>query len=324
MFTVRRFDFAGATRFLAACAFIAVTGCSSEGLQSVAMPHPAGLPLPSLSTSERNWGAPRKIYITNAGNNTLTTYKYDGTPTTPTITGSLNEPQGVAVDANGKIYVANYGSDLVTAYTRYGKRTSLTIYLRHPQSITVDVNGKIYVSAENSVYTYNHDGSHTTPTIHLGGYRDTVYVEGLAVDANGKIYVTYSYQQCPGSGARCEYWGGLVTYNPDGSPTTPSISFGPARHFKKVAVTDVAVSVSGKIYIAWPYLHALRAYKPDGSQTKPTIGGLSMPHGVAIDANGKIYIVDAGNNMLTAYTPNGSPTTPTIAGLDSPAGVALH
>ena len=44
-----------------------------------------------------------KIYVVNLGNNTLTTYKPDGTQTAPTITAGLDYPYGVTVDANGKI-----------------------------------------------------------------------------------------------------------------------------------------------------------------------------------------------------------------------------
>jgi hypothetical protein len=62
----------------------------------------------------------------------------DGKRTTPTITG-LNNPQGVVVDADGKIFVVNYGSNTVTTYTSKGKRTTPTITsgLSGPVGITL-------------------------------------------------------------------------------------------------------------------------------------------------------------------------------------------
>jgi DNA-binding beta-propeller fold protein YncE len=38
-----------------------------------------------------------KIYVASEGNNTVTTYTANGTPTTPTITTGLDFPTGVAV-----------------------------------------------------------------------------------------------------------------------------------------------------------------------------------------------------------------------------------
>jgi DNA-binding beta-propeller fold protein YncE len=67
-----------------------------------------------------------KIYVANPGNNTVTTYTANGAPTTPTITTGLNGPEGVTVDATGKIYVANSGNT-VTTYTANGKQTTPTI-----------------------------------------------------------------------------------------------------------------------------------------------------------------------------------------------------
>lgn len=39
---------------------------------------------------------------------------------TESVTTGLNEPEGVAVDAVGNIYVANYGNSTVTTYNAAG------------------------------------------------------------------------------------------------------------------------------------------------------------------------------------------------------------
>jgi hypothetical protein len=155
---------------VAVCAFLTFAGCAGGGAPPVTTSQAASLALRSLSAPERNARAPKKIYVVNAGNNTLTTYKYDGTPTTPTITDSISDPRGVAVDRNGKIYVANAGSGLVTTYDQSGNRTSPTIDVSpwKAAAVAVDANGKIYVGNTGySVTTYNPDGSQTTPTIHV-------------------------------------------------------------------------------------------------------------------------------------------------------------
>jgi YVTN family beta-propeller protein len=74
---------------------------------------------------------------TDTTTNTLTTYAPDGSRTTPTI-GALDNPVAVAVDAAGKIYVANANSDTVTAYNPDGTPSTPTITgLHYPMGIAV-------------------------------------------------------------------------------------------------------------------------------------------------------------------------------------------
>ena len=102
----RRLGLVCAAPALAASILLALAGCSGAGSPAVTS-RVAGLPLQTRQTREGSSDAPKKIYVVNAGNNTLTTFEYDGTPTTPTITDSISNPQAVAVDGHGKIYVAN-------------------------------------------------------------------------------------------------------------------------------------------------------------------------------------------------------------------------
>ena len=321
----RRLGLVSATPLVAACTFLAFAGCSGAG-PPVGASHAAGLPLQSIPTRESS-SAPTKIYVTNALNNSLTTYKYDGTPTTPSITDSISDPLGVAVDRNGKIYVANGGSGLVTTYDRFGNRTNPTIHVLTAAAVAVDANGKIYVVGNYLVTTYNPDGSQTTPTIHVNNNFASIF--GVAVDANGKIYVTYWWFVRP---KRCKYscpdktYSKLATYNPDGSDATPTIRLISARDVPQshVVVGGPAIDANGKIYVVKTWFDILSTYRPGGDRTKPIIGGLSSPQAVAVDANGKIFVTNFGNNTVTTYSRHGSPITPTISGLDGPTGVAIH
>ena len=79
-----------------------------------------------------------KIYVANYGGGNVTTYNADGTQTTPTITAGLHNPTGVAVDANGTIYVSDWGGT-VTMYNKNGMQTGPTITegLNTPRSIAL-------------------------------------------------------------------------------------------------------------------------------------------------------------------------------------------
>lgn len=320
----------GAAPVLTACTLLAIAGCTGGGAPPVATSQARALPLQGSPTREPSPGTPRKIYVVNAGDSTLTTYKSDGTPTTPTITDSISDPLGVAVDRNGKIYVANGGNGLVTTYDRFGNRTNPTIDVAGPTAIAVDANGKIYVgTSKGLVAAYKPDGSRTTPTIYGDYYSDEI-VDGVAVDKNGEIYVTWTAVHC---GSSCYggpvilspiYHSYLAAYNADGSYVGPYIGFGSSYDVSKADVGGSAVDADGRIYVAVTHLDTLRTYDARGRRAKPTVRHLSKPSGVSIDESGNVYVTNEGNDTLTTYTSGGSPTIPTISGLDDPTGVAIH
>ena len=213
---------------LLAVAAAALGGCSggtSADPQSAVSAGSAVAPLSANDASTSSFAvmdvrSRRKIYIVGGTSNMLTTYTLQGKPAAPTIAG-LDAPVGLAVDAHGKIYVANSGSKKsgrgsITTYDADGSRTTPTITasLDTPWGIAVDARGKIYVANYNggTVTTYLPDGSKTTPTI--SGLKEPTAV---AVDRNGKIYVTQKGSSATGS---------LTTYSPNGKPTTPTITTG--------------------------------------------------------------------------------------------------
>jgi hypothetical protein len=80
----------------------------------------------------------------------LTKYTSKGEQVGLKISGGLNEADGIAVDATGKIYVANLGNGTVTTYTSTGKQTTPTIDVPSPTGVAVDENGDIYVASAAS------------------------------------------------------------------------------------------------------------------------------------------------------------------------------
>ncbi len=161
-------------------------------------------------------------FITNAGGfNSVNVY-----PANPS--GTLNEapsamiagsntgmhlPNGVALDASGKIYVTNENPDSITVYaanpsgvlneaplaTIAGSNTGLNT----PQGIAVDTAGRIYVVNDSplfgapapsiTVYAANPSGTlNEAPLATIAGSATTLTsttAYGIALDASGKIYV---------------------------------------------------------------------------------------------------------------------------------------
>ena len=256
-----------------------------------------------------------KIYIANAGNNTITTYTSEGTQTSPTIqtgTGSTDYLFAMAVGSSGKIYALNFDpllgpgtSATVTTYKPDGTPTTPTITIKEhgysgPTGLAVDANGKIYVvsSTQNGsagiVTTYNRDGRQTTPTVAAGPDSSSVTVDG-----NGKIYVTND------AGPPGKY--SVTTYLSDGTPTTPTIT----REIHDPV--GVAIAYDGTIFVANQTNNGydgteagyVTSYSADGDgplqRFKTRAGG---PAAAAIDANGKLSVAGstAYRSIVSSYT----------------------
>ena len=137
----------------------------SGALQQNGAQRQAGAAFQTLPERASNGPGFKKIYVTNGGGET--TYKRNGTQTTPTIAGQYGT-WGLTVDANGKIYITQaFGVDTLTTFKPDGTQTTPTITgLGEPYGVAVDANGKIYVvNNTGTVTTYNADGTQTTPTI---------------------------------------------------------------------------------------------------------------------------------------------------------------
>lgn len=70
----------------------------------------------------------------------MTTYKANGTQTTPTINVGTNLVTGITVDVNGKIYVTTSTRNKLTTYKADGTQTTPTITagLNQPNGVAVD------------------------------------------------------------------------------------------------------------------------------------------------------------------------------------------
>jgi hypothetical protein len=180
---------------------------------------------------------------------------------------------------------------------------------------------KIYVAniGDQTITTYEPDGTQTTPTISTA-----TYLFAIAVDPNGKIYaLTFNPLSGPSTA------GTVSSYKPDGMPTTPTITI-PELGFS--GPSGIAVDRAGKIYVLSSAHDGTRGtvttYKPDGAPTKPTFRTGPDSNGITIDGNGKIYVTNDtgpnGKSSVTTYLPDGTPTTPTIThDIHQPAGIAV-
>jgi hypothetical protein len=250
------------------------------------------------------------------------------------------------------VYAANPFGTLNEApvATISGSNTGLVA----PAEIAVDASGKIYVADGNSIYVYAANPSGTLneaplatitgSNTGLGGF---LGITGLALDASGKIYVSSN----SGSAFPSIL---VFPANPSGTLNEAPIATISGSNTELGFVGGLAVDATGRIYTVNSSCGNCSSNNilvfpanPSGTLNEAPLAtiigsntGLNNPEGIAVDVSGKIYVTNtsdkSGNGngtSITVYGPNPSGTLneaplATIAGsntgLKIPFGIAVH
>ncbi len=195
-------------------------------------------------------------------------YSGDGGPATD---AQLDCPAGVAVDAAGDLFIADYGNSVVRKVSPAGViSTVLPGWWGNPYGLAVDAAGDLFIAYEVSSVIRK-----MTPT----GVISTVAGNG-----------TWGY-----SGD-----GGLATSAALNQPTSVAvdaagdlfISDTGNQVIRKVSPAGVITTVAGT---------GTQGYSGDGGPA--TAATFRRPIGVAVDAAGELFIADANNNVIRAVAP---------------------
>jgi uncharacterized protein (TIGR03437 family) len=283
------------------------------------------------------------IYVADADDNRVRKINSDGSIQTVAGTGvagfagdggpsnaaMLSHPYGVAIDAQGNIYIADLGNKRVrkispggTVATVAGGGTTTpggngdggpatNAQLLEPRNVAVDSYGTLYVSdfGAHRVYRITPGGILTTLAgtgnagfSGDGGASQLAQLNspaGLASDASGALYIADSAN----NRIRKVYQGVITTV------------------YTVTGPTGIAISPAGALYIAASgYL---------GTQFK-AIGGISPARDVTLDRTGNVYVttgqyVDKVSSSGTVTTVAGSAAEPYFGGDNGPATAArLH
>jgi len=237
------------------------------------------------------------IFVADSRNNMIRKISPEGMVTTLAGTGAAGSvdgrgdtatfffPEGVAVDNNGNVFVADTHNSLIRKISPDGFVTTL---------------------AGQRIY-------HTIPG------RDTSVrfdnPSGIATDRKGNVYVA----DWANNLIRKISPGGIVSNiagNGDRGAKDSSVSF--ASFYLPGAIT---LDSTGNLYVADTYNNMIRKISPEGfvstiagktvrgsANGKGVAASFSHPAGIVVDKEGNIYISDMENNKIRKISPDGMVT----------------
>lgn len=256
-------------------------------------------------------------------------------------------PNGVTVDGNGSVFIADTNNNTIRKITPNGTVTTLagnntqsgsgdgtgeSARFYGPMGLTVDSSGNVYVCDEGNATIRRVSPAGVVTTLagspgYYGnaGHADGIGVlaqfdlpQGVAVDKSGHLYVA-DYGNCK-----------IRKITPDGTVTSLAGSltgdFGLRDGTGSEALfrhpSGPSLDAAGNIYVADQGNSAIRKITPAGVVT--TVAGgqtgyadgigssakFNQPTGVAVDINtGFVYVADTGNNLIRRVSPAGDVTT---------------
>ncbi len=218
-------------------------------------------------------------------------------PTIDTFSPTGQNPAAIAIDWDGNIYTANYGTNNVSKFTPLGTPTpifAITGAGSNPYGIMFHPAGFILIAnyTSSTLTVISPDGFVLpTPVILPVGSGP----QGMTFDAAGNLYTANFGSN---NVSRIAQVGGAVT-------TLGSTGSRP---------NGITIDTAGNIYTSNFTANSVTKITPGGisttlSSTIPSGGVGHGPAGITIDSAGNIYTANRASNNVTKITPDGTAST---------------
>ncbi len=250
---------------------------------------------------------------------------------------TFDSPTGIAIDASGNLYIADYGNNEIrkiatdgTVSTIAGNGTQGSVNasdtlatFNGPAGVAIDSQGNLYVADSGNNLIRQINSARLVTTL-AGGDTTGVAINGtginasffdplaVAVDASDNVYVA----DAGDNAIRKVTSAGVVTtfaQNNSADSTTASLFVNPS---------GVALDGSGNIFVAGYLTNSIikitqtgatstfaGSGQPGAANGAGSAATFYFPNSVATDAAGNVYVADGVNNLIRKITTGGTVST---------------
>jgi uncharacterized protein (TIGR03437 family) len=214
--------------------------------------------------------------------------------------GFLSDPQGVAIDAAGDIFVADTGKNRVLKIAPDGTQSTIGSGFSQPQGVFVDNAGNVFVTDAGNSALRKIVPSGTVETLWTNGAMGS-----MAVDTAGDLFFSAGM-----SVERLSASDGAISPVAGTGEFTFSAAPGFTSGIEEVGdASAVALDSAGSIYVADAGKGVIERVSPSCALSVASVAMLREPTGLAFDAKGNLYIADATQNTIWIGTPTPAPAS---------------
>ena len=253
----------------------------------------------------------------------------------------LNNPLGIAVAEDGRIFVADSGNSDIKVFTsdgqysgKFGKQGKGPGELEYPTDLAVKA-GKVYVAdfKNNRVAVFNTDGTFDR-NITQGPGNAGISPLSVDVDEQGQVYLAdrshriivlndkdqfvRTFGEGGAGDGQMSYPNGVLAAK-DGTIYVSDSGNGRIEYFDRagrflgkidglVTPRGIALDDSGRLHVVDPLSHTVTVYD---QEKKPLFtfgsrgvdnGQFNFPNGVAIDNQGRVFVTDRENDRVCVWS----------------------
>jgi uncharacterized protein (TIGR03437 family) len=216
----------------------------------------------------------------------------------PDQSSFLRNPQGVAVNGAGDIFIADTGKDRVLKVTPDGTQTVIASQLSAPQGVLADGAGNVFVTNSGKSALLKIDPSGAVQTLWTSGAMGS-----MAMDNAGDLFFSAgtSVERISSAHGAISPIAGTGEFSFSAAP-------GGVSGVQEIGgASAVALDAAGSIYVADEVKAVIQrisihcALSVDGGAT------LRQPAGLAFDSKGNLYISDALQGIIWIGSPTPAP-----------------
>jgi len=230
--------------------------------------------------------------------------------------GGISKPEGIAVDAAGSVWVANYSSTGLTKILASGAFAPSSPFtgggLGLASAVAIDSSGNAWVANTNNSTLSEFTNTGTALSTLTGFFGGGIAApDAIAIDANGYIWVGNSTR-----GACVSEFTSLGVAVPYTGTTRNGCS----------ATFGIAVDASGDIWAvnndgsAITELSGTSTSTPGGYLRAAGNGGITSPVALAIDSSAHVWVANGARGSTSISEFNASSTGTNLQALSGPSG----